>query len=38
VSHSYTLPILVSVLGNVIAAGIMLLLSRSQGSGDAADT
>jgi MFS family permease len=38
VSHSYTLPILVSVLGNVIAAGIMLVLARSKGSGNAADT
>jgi MFS family permease len=29
VSHSYTLPILASILGNVIAAGIMAITSRS---------
>jgi len=29
VSHSYTLPILASILGNVIAAGIMATTSRS---------
>lgn len=37
-SHSYTLPILMSVLGNVIAAGILLVRSRSQGTGNVAKT
>ncbi len=31
VSHSYTLPILVSIAGNVIAAGLMVLLARGSG-------
>lgn len=37
-SHSSTLPVLVSVLGNVIAAGILLVLSRSQRTGNVAET
>lgn len=31
ISHSYTLPILVSICGNVIAAGLMALVSRTSG-------
>jgi hypothetical protein len=33
VSHSYVLPILVSIGGNVIAAGLMLLVVRGAGRG-----